>query len=489
MVTDELKYQIMLQFSFPPTEEQVRVIEVFARFYMDEDEKSVLILRGNAGTGKTTLSGAIVKALKALHLKTVLLAPTGRAAKVFSGNSGSPAYTVHRRIYREKSIVGVDGRFLLNDNLHTDTLFMVDEASMIANSGTSGGNFGSGYLLDDLVQYVYQGHHDRLMFVGDKAQLPPVGEDESPALSRVVLEGYGLKVYECDLCEVLRQSRRSGILYNATVIRNMIVNGTASNFPQITFGGFSDIEVVTGQDLVECLGNSYWKQGIDETVVITRSNKRANLYNQGIRNMVLERDEDLCSGDMLMIVKNNYYWTELERKQQQKMNGGKQSVDTLPFLANGDRAIVKRVSHRIELYGFHFATLLLQFPDYGNYELEATVLLDTLTSEASALTHEQQEILFGKIEEDYMDIAKERDRMKAILNDKYFNALQVKFAYAVTCHKAQGGQWKNVYIDQGYMTDEMLSPSYIHWLYTAFTRATEKLFLVNWPKTQTLLEK
>ena len=202
--------------------------------------------------------------------------------------------------------------------------------------------------------------------------------------------------------------------------------------------------------------------------------------------MVLERDEELCSGDMLMIVKNNYYWTELERKQQLKMNNGKLDENTLPFLANGDRAKVKRVSHRIELYGFHFATLLLQFPDYGNYELEATVLLDTLTSEAPALTHEQQEMLFGKIEEDYIDIARKGDRMKAILNDKYYNALQVKFAYAVTCHKAQGGQWEHVYIDQGYMADDQLSPSYIHWLYTAFTRATEKLFLINWPKTQTL---
>lgn len=486
MVTDELKYQIMLQFGCRPTEEQVRALEIFSRFYTDEDDKSVLILRGNAGTGKTTLSSAIVKALKKMHLKTLLLAPTGRAAKVLSINSGSPAYTVHRRIYREKSIVGVDGRFNLNDNLYTDTLFMVDEASMIANAGVNGGNFGSGYLLDDLVRFVYQGRNDRLMFVGDKAQLPPVGEVESPALNRIVLEGYGLKVYECDLCEVLRQSGRSGILYNATVIRNMIVNDTELKLPKITFGGFSDIESVTGQELVEYLGNSYWKRGMDETVVITRSNKRANLYNQGIRNMVLERDEELCSGDMLMIVKNNYYWTELERKQQLKMNNGKLDENTLPFLANGDRAKVKRVSHQIELYGFHFATLLLQFPDYGNYELEATVLLDTLTSEAPALTHEQQEMLFGKIEEDYIDIARKGDRMKAVLNDKYYNALQVKFAYAVTCHKAQGGQWEHVYIDQGYMADDQLSPSYIHWLYTAFTRATEKLFLINWPKTQTL---
>lgn len=470
-------------------------IDTFVRFLTDSDERSVMIMRGSAGTGKTSLSGAIVRTLRHLRQKVLLLAPTGRAAKVFSLGSGTPAYTIHRRIYREKTFAGVDGQFNLNDNLYADTLFMVDEASMIANMGLGSHTFGSGCLLDDLVQYVYQGHHDRLMLIGDKAQLPPVGEEESPALSAGMLQGYGLKVYECDLNEVLRQSQLSGILYNATMIRQMITHDAITQLPIVRFQGFSDIVMMPGSELVESLGDSYHHVGLDDTMVITRSNKRANIYNNGIRNMVLDREEELSQGDMLMIVKNNYYWTEKEREEYAKQrakscepNDRASDGDMCPsipaFLANGDRAKVLRVSRRIDLYGFRFATLLLQFPDYDNYELSATVLLDTLQSEAPALTHEQQEQLFAKVEEDYQDIPLKADRMKAIRRDAYFNALQVKYAYAVTCHKAQGGQWAHVYVDQGYMTDDMLTPDYIHWLYTAFTRATEKLYLVNWPKQQ-----
>ena len=472
MIIDELKYKILQQFGFPPTQEQAHALEVFAEFLTDRDPHAVMILRGSAGTGKTTLSGAIVRTL----------APTGRAAKVFSLNSGSPAYTIHRRIYREKSFSGVEGQFNLNDNLYTDTLFMVDEASMIANMGLGGMSFGSGCLLDDLVHFVYQGRNDRLLLIGDKAQLPPVGEEESPALHAAMLEGYGLKVYECDLNEVLRQSEESGILYNATMIRQMITHDDITQLPKIHFAGYSDIKPMPGAELIEALADSYHHVGLDDTIVVTHSNKRANIFNQGIRNMVLDREEELSQGDILMIVKNNYYWMEEERKSNNKL----QSNEIPAFLANGDRAKVLKVRRRIDLYGFRFATLLLQFPDYGNYELEATVLLDTLTSEAPALTHEQQEQLFHQIEEDYQDIPLKADRMKAIRQDQFFNALQVKFAYAVTCHKAQGGQWAHVYVDQGYMTDDMLNPDYIHWLYTAFTRATEMLFLVNWPETQTV---
>ena len=415
----------------------------------------------------------------------MLLAPTGRAAKVFSLNSGMPAYTIHRRIYRKKAFAGVDGQFNLNDNLYTDTLFMVDEASMIANLGLGGTTFGSGCLLDDLIHFVYQGRNDRLLLIGDKAQLPPVGEEESPALSAAMLQGYGLSVYECDLNEVVRQSQQSGILFNATRIRQMITHDDITQLPKIRFSGFSDIREMPGAELIEALGDSYHHVGLDDTIVVTRSNKRANIFNQGIRNMVLDREEELESGDMLMIVKNNYYWMEEERKKIKEREERKVQSNELPaFLANGDRAKVMKVSRRIDLYGFHFATLLLKFPDYDNYELEATVLLDTLTSEAPALTHDQQEQLFHKIGEDYQDIPLKADRMKAIRQDPYFNALQVKFAYAVTCHKAQGGQWSHVYVDQGYMTDDMITPDYIHWLYTAFTRATEMLYLVNWPKTQ-----
>ena len=505
MVIDALKYQILQQFGFVPTEEQGRALDAFARFLTDRDPHAVMILRGSAGTGKTSLSGAIVRTLKAIRQKVMLLAPTGRAAKVFSLNSGCPAYTIHRRIYREKSFAGVDGQFNLNDNLFTDTLFMVDEASMISNLGLGGGNFGSGCLLDDLVRFVYQGHNDRLMLIGDKAQLPPVGEEESPALNRMMLEGYGLKVYECDLNEVLRQSQESGILYNATVIRQMITHDDITQLPLIRFKGFADIVMMPGNELVESLANSYYRVGQDETMVITRSNKRANIYNNGIRNMVLDREDELSCGDMLMIVKNNYFWTEKERNEVMEVKDeerrvknsnavevktmGQEAKEALnaipPFLANGDRAKVLRVGRHMELYGFRFATLLLQFPDYDNYEMSVTALLDTLQSEAPALTHEQQEQLFHGVEEDYQDVPLKADRMKAIRGDQYFNALQVKYAYAITCHKAQGGQWEHVYVDQGYMTDDMLTPDYIHWLYTAFTRAKDKLFLVNWPKTQT----
>lgn len=482
MIIDELKYKILQQFGFPPTQEQAHALEVFAEFLTDRDPHAVMILRGSAGTGKTTLSGAIVRTLKEIRQKVMLLAPTGRAAKVFSLNSGSPAYTIHRRIYREKSFSGVEGQFNLNDNLYTDTLFMVDEASMIANMGLGGMSFGSGCLLDDLVHFVYQGRNDRLLLIGDKAQLPPVGEEESPALHAAMLEGYGLKVYECDLNEVLRQSEESGILYNATMIRQMITHDDITQLPKIHFAGYSDIKPMPGAELIEALAYSYHHVGLDDTIVVTRSNKRANIFNQGIRNMVLDREEELSQGDILMIVKNNYYWMEEERKSNNKL----QSNEIPAFLANGDRAKVLKVRRRIDLYGFRFATLLLQFPDYDNYELEATVLLDTLTSEAPALTHEQQEQLFHQIEEDYQDIPLKTDRMKAIRQNQFFNALQVKFAYAVTCHKAQGGQWAHVYVDQGYMTDDMLNSDYIHWLYTAFTRATEMLYLVNWPETQTV---
>jgi ATP-dependent exoDNAse (exonuclease V) alpha subunit len=331
--------------------------------------------------------------------------------------------------------------------------------------------FGSGCLLDDLMQFVYNGQNCRMMLIGDKAQLPPVGEEESPALMADVLRGYGMKVYECDLNQVLRQSEESGILWNATVIRQMVTHDEMTQLPQIRFQGFADICVVPGDELIESLASSYSRVGLDETIVVTRSNKRANIYNQGIRNQVLDREDELCRGDQLMIVKNNYFWTEDSKE--------------IAFIANGDIAVVQRCRNVHELYGFRFAEVTMQFPDYDDYELTATVILDTLTSEAPALTREQQDHLFNAVMEDYADIPKKADRIKKLKSDRYFNALQIKYAYAVTCHKAQGGQWAHVYLDQGYMTDDMLTPDYIHWLYTAFTRATEKLFLVNWPKTQT----
>ena len=470
MIQDELKYRIIQVLGLSPTPEQAQALDVFTQFMTDRDDQVVMILRGSAGTGKTTLAGAIVKAMAALKQKLILLAPTGRAAKVFSLNAGHAAYTIHRRIYRQKS-AGDLSAFNLNVNLNRDTLFIVDEASMIANLGIGETAFGSGCLLDDLMQFVYNGQNCRLLLIGDRAQLPPVGEEESPALSAHVLRGYGMRVYETDLNQVLRQSEDSGILWNATMIRNLW-RGEAGmvRLPKICFHGFTDIQVVMGNELVDNLSSSYYHAGMDETIVITRSNKRANIYNQGIRNMVLDRDEELCRGDLLMIVKNNYFWTE----------GAKE----IPFLANGDRAVVQRVRNVHELYGFRFAEVTMTLPDYDDYELTATVCLDTLTTEAPALTHEQQEQLFNAVMEDYADFTVKTERIKKLKSDRYYNALQIKFSYAVTCHKAQGGQWAHVYLDQGYMTDDMLTPDYLHWLYTAFTRATGMLYLVNWPAAQ-----
>ena len=471
MIEDELKYRILQTFGFTPTAEQEHALDVFSRFMTDRSDQVVMILRGSAGTGKTSLAGAIVRAMAALQQKLILLAPTGRAAKVFSLNAGHAAYTIHRRIYRQKSAADLSS-FNLNDNLNRDTLFIIDEASMISNQGYGDSAFGSGFLLDDLMQFVYNGQNCRMLLVGDKAQLPPVGEEESPALMADMFRGYGMKVYECDLNQVLRQSEESGILWNATRIRGYEGTGGRGDeiLPKIRLNGFGDICVVSGDELVESLASSYSRVGLDETITITRSNKRANIYNQGIRNMVLDREDELCQGDQLMIVKNNYFWTE----------GSKE----IPFLANGDIAVVRRVRNVHELYGFRFAEMTMQLPDYDDYELTATVLLDTLTTEAPALTREQQEQLFNAVMEDYADIPQKVERIKKIKVDRYYNALQIKFSYAVTCHKAQGGQWAHVYLDQGYMTDDMLTPDYIHWLYTAFTRATEKLYLVNWPSTQ-----
>ena len=308
------------------------------------------------------------------------------------------------------------------------------------------------------------------MLIGDAAQLPPVGETESPALMSDVLRGYGLHVYECNLSEVLRQSESSGILWNATQVRRMMEEDRDMSLPKVRFQGFADIRNVPGDELIDQLASSYCRVRVDDTIVVTRSNKRANIYNQGIRNRVLDREDELCGGDQIMVVKNNYYWI-------------KDNKD-IAFIANGDRAVVRRVRHVHEQHGFRFAEVTMTFPDYDNYELTATVLLDTLTSEAPALTREQQDQLYNKVMEDYADIPQKPERLKKVREDKYFNALQVKFAYAATCHKAQGGQWAHVYVDQGYMTDDMLTPDYLHWLYTAFTRATEQLYLVNWPKTQ-----
>lgn len=475
MITDELKYRILEALGMEPTAEQDIAINVFCRFLMERDEQSVMILRGSAGTGKTTLAAAFVRMLLAMKQKIVLLAPTGRAAKVLSLYAGHPAYTIHRRIYRQRT-AGDMSAFNVNANLQSDTLFIIDEASMIANDGYGDSAFGSGRLLDDLIQYVYNGRNCRMMLIGDRAQLPPVGEEESPALQSDFMRGYGLQVFDCDLNEVLRQSSESGILYNATMIRTACFSDCGELLlPKIRLKCFADIRVVPGDELIETMASSYSEVGLDETMVITRSNKRANIYNQGIRNMILGREEALSSGDMLMVVRNNYHWTSGESNESDRSRG---------FIANGDRMRIRRIRNIRNLYGFRFADITVEFPDYDDSELTATAMLDSLTSEAPSLTREQMELLYNNVMEDYADIPLKADRLKRLKQDPYYNALQIKFAYAITCHKAQGGQWAHIYLDQGYMTEEMLSPDYIHWLYTAFTRASEKLFLVNWPKTQ-----
>ena len=473
MTPSEFISLIKKDLNYQPTPEQEHVLTVFSQFLADRNPRSVMVLRGSAGTGKTTLAAAMVSTLHRLGQKLTLMAPTGRAAKVFSLHSNLPAYTIHRRIYREKNYTGIGGIFNLNDNRYRRMLFVVDEASMIGSRPTAGDiTFGTASLLDDLIQYVYSGDGCRLLLIGDNAQLPPVGETEAPALNTAVLKGYGLKVWECSLASVLRQSQFSGILYNATQIRALINEPV---LPRIRLWSFTDVQRIPGDELIESLGTSYMEAGIDDTIVLTRSNKRANVYNQGIRASVLDREEALCTGDMVMMVKNNYFYT-LSTQQDGKDGGA--------FLANGDRAKILRVRHFRSFYGFQFADVCLQFPDYDEAEIEATVIMDTLTSEAPALTRGQNEQLWQSVMDDYQDLSLKTDRLKAMKADRYYNALQIKFAYAVTCHKAQGGQWQHVYIDQGYMTDDMLTPEYMHWLYTAFTRATRKVFLVNWPEKQ-----
>lgn len=468
---------ILEKFGFRPTQEQENAVKMMADFIFEREHESLFLLKGYAGTGKTSLVGALVRSLDALQQRTVLMAPTGRAAKVFSLHATHPAYTIHKRIYRQKSFTGDMTDFMQGVNLMKNTLFIVDEASMISNEGLSGTTFGTGRLLDDLIQFVYSGEGCRLMLVGDTAQLPPVGEELSPALETEILEGYGLRVHSITLTQVVRQLSESGILYNATLLRQLIVNDDVCAFPQLHLQGFTDVVRITGDELLESLEQSYSSGGTDETIVVTRSNARAYAYNQGIRGRILWYDEEVTSGEKIMVVKNNYHWVKPQKTEEP-------DPTQMDFIANGDIATVRRFRHERSEHGFRFADVTLTFPDYEDMEVDATIILDTLASEAPALTRQQQESLFQHVWDDYPELRNKRDRMKAVKEDPYFNALQVKYAYAVTCHKAQGGQWKHVYVDQGPMSEEQLTPDYFRWLYTALTRATERVYLVNWPLQQ-----
>ncbi len=464
MLNEYIATQIYSNFAFTPTFGQKKIIEKLSQWISGTDFNEIFILNGYAGTGKTTLVSAFVKVLRQLRIKPIILAPTGRAAKVAAQISGERAYTIHKKIYRRKSATDFESKFSLDFNREKDACFIVDEASMISDFSTEGALFGSGSLLDDLFTYVRRGTRCRIMFVGDSAQLPPVGHELSPALNPDRMSVYGNVVYGT-LDDVVRQQTDSGILFNATMVRCMIESGIYE-IPRFDMG-YPDFRSVNGGEFLELVEDCYSKYGRDEVIVVTRSNKRANRFNEGIRARVLYAEEEIGSGDMLMVVKNNYYFTEGEEDCR------------LDFLANGDTACIRRLRRFEELYGFRFAEAQLTFPDYDDCELECKILLDTLSSEAPSLTKEQSAALFKAVEQDYAEITNKSKRYKEMRENAHLNAVQVKFAYAVTCHKAQGGQWRAVFIDKMLFGDETMSKDLLRWLYTAITRAVEQVYLVN----------
>ncbi|MFC0877874.1 ATP-dependent RecD-like DNA helicase [Saccharicrinis sp. FJH2] len=458
---------------FEATGEQHELISMLTDFYLSDNVFSLFLLKGYAGTGKTTVISAFIKTLSLMQQSFVLLAPTGRAAKVLSQMSGFPAYTIHKQIYRQKN-PGVDpeslgaGSFSLDFNKNKDTVFIVDEASMITNRSDELNLFGSGDVLDELIKYVYEGARCRIIFIGDLAQLPPVGTVVSPALDPNVLKGYGLDVVEFTLREVLRQTSDSGILSMATRIRKQLADRNFTSIPKFRVNS-KDVIALQGEYLSDQISASYDAVGVENVIVITRSNKRANQFNQGIRSTVLYRDEEIVTGDYLMIVKNSYHWTE--------------KIKELDFIANGDMAEIVSIRSFNDLYGHKFADVTLRFPDYNDFELDVTINTASIMHDGPSLSSSEMQDLYFKILEDYPDVKNKKDTVKTMRNDPYYNALQVKYGYAVTCHKSQGGQWKHVYLDLGYVTDEMVDLEFLRWLYTAVTRATEKLYLINFPES------
>ena len=495
MIKDYFRELFLQNFGHIPTSDQIEAIDDLCHFILEPEADSVFILRGFAGTGKTSLVSALVKTMQQLGRDCELMAPTGRAAKVLSLYADHTAYTIHKRIYRQKSI-DKDSLFTLNINMRTNLLFICDEASMISNDEYQGSSiYGTGRLLDDMIHFIYGGKGCRLILMGDTAQLPPVGEGESPALQDDELRCFGMDVVSHTLKKVVRQAESSGILWNATHLRQLMYTEDIFSLPRLRFSGFADIKIIQGNELIDAIEQCYHNDGEDDTIIVTRSNKRAIIYNNGIRGQILWREEAMEGGDMMMVAKNNYYWTErmnAELLANACAEGKKpEDADSVPFdfIANGDTIIIRRIRNERCLYGFTFADAEVEFPDYDHFTMQLTVLTDTLQSEAPALTREQQEQLYDKIMEDYSydpALRSKSDRLKALKQDPYYNALQIKYAYAITCHKAQGGQWSNVFIDQGYMTEEMLRPDYFRWLYTAITRATKRVYMVNWKEEQTL---
>lgn len=471
--SDFLYERFRTAFRYEATECQDRLLRDIASF-LTWDDGDIMVVNGYAGTGKTTVVASVISALADFQVPTVLLAPTGRAAKVLSQYAGKPAYTIHKHIYRQRS-VGDDGfgQFNLFPNKAKDTLFVVDEVSLIGLDGgerQSSAAFGSGNLLDDLISFVRNGAGCRLLMIGDAAQLPPVGHEYSPALSEDYMSRFGGVCFS-ELTTVVRQGAGSGILYNATMLRTVIAEDYASGgclFPtdtlELSSDGFADVERIGGGELLEALSDAFDRYGEDETIVLCRSNKRANRYNAGIRGAVQYKEERLVRGDRLMVVKNCYHFTE--------------GTEKLDYIANGDIAELVGIGHYEERFGLHFADARLCFPDYDDLEIEAKVCLDTLDSESASLTWEQQNALYQGVMEDYQSLSTKKKRYDAVKADPFYNALQLKYANAITCHKSQGGQWKCVFIDNPIWQEEFGVDDY-KWLYTAITRAVEKVYLVN----------
>ncbi len=456
------------QFPYRPTRDQEALIIELSAFLREEDPASLFILRGYAGTGKTTIVSSLVKMLPALNTNAVLLAPTGRAAKVLSGYSGKPAFTIHKKIYRLQTSGDGSLHIVLQTNKHADTVFIIDEASMIpwSTNTDQGSLFGGTSLLDDLINYVYNRKNCRLIFIGDTAQLPPVMSAESPALNKAFLEKrFRVNVREYELQEVVRQAHDSGILFNATLIRQM-VQKMSNGFPALHLEGFPDVIRVQGHEAAEEVESAFLDHGKEEALMICRSNKRANMYNHHIRQRVLFMEGEINAGDLLMVVKNNYFWLPGD--------------PAAGFIANGDIVELKRIRRTESLYGFRFADVTLRLTDYPDTpDLDVKLLLDTLDVAGPSLSREDSIRLYEEISDDYRDIPNKRTKMAAIRNNPYLHALQVKYAYAMTCHKAQGGQWKHVFVEMGILRDKTPDTEYIRWLYTAITRATKKVFLLN----------
>ena len=481
-------FNILLNnFGFTPTEGQAKVLYHLSAFILTEKERPVYLLRGYAGTGKTTLVSTLVNTLPKIGMRYQLLAPTGRAAKVMSTYTGKPASTLHRKLYRFQVNANGEFRMARAENKAKDTIFIVDECSMISDQGD--GYSWSRSLLDDLIEYVFSGSCCKLLLIGDSAQLPPVGLDISPAMDFNILKNsFSLTLATYEMKEVMRQNLESGILYNATEIRNLMStdNGQLTTdfyeLPLLNINGFDDIIKIDPMSFEELLWQSFGdKRSNNDAVVICRSNKRANMFNQAIRSRVLQEEGEISSGDKLMVVKNNYFWTSQQTTDNRQQTSTNSQQSNISFIANGDMIEITRINKFEEMYGFHFADVDIMLTDYEEAPtLSVKIIMETLYCDSPALTNEEAKRLYQAVEEDYMDIPRAADRRKAMKENPYYNALQVKFGYALTCHKTQGGQWSNVFIEAPYLPEEtILELGDLRWLYTAITRAREKVYLVN----------